>query len=94
MNQKSTVTEHFIAASSIHLDDVLEFVDQLHTAASEGNSHTFTGMSELEVISYLRDLIYVTEEALYEIEQARAQHRKQQPMRPVLRLVEKIDKAG
>lgn len=90
MSQENTVTEHYVAASSIHLEDVLEFVDQLHTAASEGNSRNLTGMNEAEIINYLRDVVYTAQEAIHEIETNKAQR---QP-KPVLRLVERITKAG
>jgi hypothetical protein len=93
MNQQNTVTEHFLVTSSIHLEDVLEFVDQLHTAASEGNSQSFTGMDEVETVNVLRELIYTAQEALIEIETLRAS-RQRRNKQPVLRLVKKVDKAG
>jgi hypothetical protein len=93
MNQQNTVTEHFLAASSIHLEDVLEYIDQLHTAASEGNSQSFTGMDEAETVNVLREIIYTAQEALSEIETLRAR-RQRRNKQPVLRLVKKVDKAG
>lgn len=93
MSQKNTVTEHFLAAS-IHLEDVLEYIDQLHTAASEGATQNFTGIDEVETMSLLRDLIYTAQEALVEIETTRARKRQRRSKQPVLRLVKKIDKAG
>jgi len=93
MNQQNTVTEHFLVTSSIHLEDVLEYIDQLHTAASEGNSQSFTGMDEVETVNVLRELIYTAQEALIEIETLRAS-RQRRNKQPVLRLVKKVDKAG
>lgn len=88
MSQENTVTEHHVTAS--HLEDVLAFVDDLHNAASEGNTHDFTGLNETDVINYLRDIIYTAQEAINEIETRKAQR---QP-KPVLRIVERITKAG
>jgi hypothetical protein len=93
MNQQNTVTEHFLATSSIHLEDVLEYIDQLHTAASEGSAQSFTGMDEVETVNVLRELIYTAQEALSEIETLRAS-RQRRNKQPVLRLVKKVDKAG
>lgn len=94
MSQKNTVTEHFLAASSIHLEDVLEYIDQLHTAASEGKSPNFTGMDEVETMNLLRELIYTAQESLVEIETLRAHKCQRRNMQPVLRLVKKVEKAG
>jgi hypothetical protein len=93
MRQNSTVTEHLLLASSInHLEDVLDFIDQLHSAASEGETQALNSMSEAEVMNYLREIIYTAQETLAEIEASRA-HRtgKQQP---VLHILPKIEKAG
>jgi hypothetical protein len=93
MRQKSTVTEHLLLASGIkRLEDVLDYIDQLHSAASEGEDQSLKAMSEADVINYLREIIYTAQETLTEIE-ARRSHRtsKQQP---VLRILPKIEKAG
>lgn len=94
MSQNNTVTEHYLAACSIHLEDVLEYIDQLHTAASEGNSQSFTGMDEVETMNVLREIIYTAQETLVEMETARARKRQRRAKQPVLRLVKKVDKAG
>jgi hypothetical protein len=94
MSQKNTVTEHYLAACSTHLEDVLEYIDQLHTAASEGNSQSFTGMDEVETMNVLREVIYTAQEALVEMETLRARKRQRRAKQPVLRLVKKVDKAG
>jgi hypothetical protein len=94
MSQKNTVTEHFLAASSIHLEDVLEYMDELHTAASEGSSQSFTGMDEVEVMNFLRDIIYTAQESIVEIESLRARKRQRRKKQPMLRIVSKVDKAG
>lgn len=94
MSQKSTVTEHMLNASSIHLADVLEYIDMLHSAASEGQSRPFAEMDDTETMSVLRDLIYTAQETIIEIESNLAKERKMRRKQPVLRIVEKIEKAG
>lgn len=93
MIQERTVTEHLLRASGInHLEDVLDYIDQLHSVASDGDSNALNTMSEAEVMNYLREIIYTAEETLAEIEATRAhRNRKHQP---VLRILPKIDKAG
>ena len=94
MTYKNTVTETFFTASQIQLTDVLEYVDALHSAASEGESEHFTGMNEAEVINHLRELIYTAQEALIEIDAQRTVDFGQSAQRTVLHIVPKIDKAG
>jgi hypothetical protein len=90
MSQESTVTNHYMAASNLPLEEALELLDQLHTAASEGNSTHFTGMSDAEALGYLHDILYTAQEAINEIQTAKTQQQ------PVLRIVEKVqnNKAG
>jgi len=95
MSQKSTVTEHCFAASSIHLEDVLEYIDQLHSAASEGDSLDFTGMNEAEVMNLLREIIYTAQESLVELEALRERKRRRRTKKqPMLRIVSKVERAG
>jgi hypothetical protein len=93
MRQETTVTEHLLLASGInHLEDVLDYIDQLHSAASDGEAEALNSMSEAEVMNYLQEIIYTAQETLAEIEATRAHRtRKHQP---VLRILPKIDKAG
>lgn len=93
MIQERTVTEHLLLASSVnHLEDVLDFIDQLHSAASEGESDAINQMNEADLMNYLKEIIYTAQETLAEIEAARATRiRKHQP---VLRILPKIHKAG
>lgn len=94
MTYKNTATESFFTASQLCLTDVLEYVDALHTAASEGESTNFTGMNEAEMIDHLREIIYTAQEALIEIDAQRTVRFGQSAQRTVLRIVPKIDKAG
>lgn len=93
MIQERTVTDHLLLASSInHLEDVLDYIDQLHSAASEGETDTLNQTSEAEMMNYLREIIYTAQETLAEIEATRAHRTRRQ--QPVLRILPKIEKAG
>ncbi len=94
MNQKSTVTEEYLTLNRLSLDDVLETIDQLHTAISEGSSQQIAHLDEQDLVNTLRELIYTAQETVEEIELRRAKRRKTRKQQPVLRIVRKIDKAG
>lgn len=89
MSQESTVN-HYTAASRLPLEEVLNLLDEVHSAASDDMTERMTGMSKTEAIGYLHDIIYTAQETLAEVQAAKATEQKQ----PVLRLVEKIHKAG
>lgn len=95
MSQKSTVTEYLLhdTSSMTHLEDVLDYIDILHTAASDG-----TNVGELsteELMSVLRDIIYTAQETISEIETTRAvQRRDRKHKKPMLHIVPKVEKAG
>lgn len=61
---------------------ILEQLDELHTAASEGR------LSKRETAGYLREIIYTAQETLAEIE------RNHQPSPVVLRIVEQPNDTG
>ncbi|MCU0512373.1 MAG: hypothetical protein MUE40_07360 [Anaerolineae bacterium] len=72
-----------------HLENVLDLLDELHTAASEGTVTSLTGMNQHELLSLLREVVYLAQETMEEIQQNRAQKM------PVLRLIDKVNvKAG
>jgi hypothetical protein len=50
------------------LDEVLEILDDLHTAASENTLNTYTTMSRHELVAMLREVVYTAQEAIKEIE--------------------------
>lgn len=58
-----------------------ELLDDLHTAASEGELDRFTPMSTNEVVGWLQEFVYTAQEALIEIE------KRSVPAAPHLRLV-------
>lgn len=56
------------AADASRMDEIYDVLDELHTAASEGELCTFTSMNENDLVDYLRDLIYTAQETIEEIE--------------------------
>ena len=96
MSQKITVTEHMLHTSNMsHLDEVLDFIDMLHTVASDGDLPDFAGMYEAEMMNVLRDIIYTAQETIIELETTRTIKRQtRQRQQPVLRIVPKVEKAG
>jgi hypothetical protein len=56
--------------SDARLDEVLEVLDELHTAASEGQLPAMTPLNRRELIALLRELVYTAEETIAEIEQS------------------------
>lgn len=49
------------------LDWLMETLDDLHTAAADGTLPTQTGLSKIELIGWLREVIYTATETLDEI---------------------------
>jgi len=71
-----------------HLESMLDTLDELHTAASEGNAGDFTDLNTRELIGVLREMMFLAQETIEELQKAGTQKK------PVLRLVEKVHKAG
>lgn len=71
-----------------HLESMLETLDELHTAASEGSTGDFTDLDKRELIGVLREMMFLAQETIEELQKAAPQKK------PVLRLVEKVHKAG
>ncbi|MCC6615462.1 MAG: hypothetical protein IT320_18460 [Anaerolineae bacterium] len=61
--------------SEARLSWLLEAVDDLHSAASEGELGALTSLTDGEVVSWLREVIWVAQEALTEMEA----HKNQEP---------------
>jgi hypothetical protein len=57
-----------ILYTEARLDAVQTALDELHTAASEGNLHTVSTLSRAELVDWLREFIYTAQETLSEIE--------------------------
>jgi len=67
------------------LDAVYQTIDDLHTAASEGELDTFGDFqNRQELLNWLRDVIYMAQETILEIED------DVEFEEPVLRIVEKF----
>jgi hypothetical protein len=54
--------------NTARLSDLLEALDELHSAASDGNIRAVTPMSNAELKSWLYEVIYTAREAMVEIE--------------------------
>lgn len=55
--------------NDVRLDSLGALLDELHSAASEGQLPTVTPLSNTELVSWLRELIYTAEETIVEIEE-------------------------
>lgn len=71
-----------ILYTDARLADLFQALDQLHSAASEGQLHTLTPLPEQELLGWLRDLIYTAQETINEIDNARPR-----PEAPLLRVI-------
>jgi uncharacterized protein YcaQ len=74
------LTTHTLSSTQ-RLDEMLSILDELHTAASEGNLQPYADLSRPELISLLQEVIFTAQETLREIKTTKAQKQ------PVLRLV-------
>lgn len=54
------------------LSALFDALDELHSAASDGNVHAVTTLSSAEMIAWLRDLMYTAQETIEEIEDRNA----------------------
>jgi hypothetical protein len=61
-----------IRYSAARLEWLLQAVDDLHSAASDGTLDAMTPVSQVEVQGWLSELIWVAQEALVELEKRRA----------------------
>ncbi len=68
------------------LFDLIDVLDQLHTAASEGYLHNLTTLDTSELLEVLQDLVYTAQETISEIEDASG---IQSDAKPVLRVLPK-----
>ncbi len=68
MTQKPQLTQMNVLYNDNRLADMMETLDQLHTAASEGHLELTTTMNRRELVALLRDVIYTAQETIGEIE--------------------------
>jgi hypothetical protein len=62
---------------------LFQALDELHSAASDGELPAVTPLPESEVVGWLQDLVFTAQETIAEIEHSRKNTRPQ----PALRLV-------
>lgn len=55
------------------LSTLLDALDELHSAASDGNVLSVTTMSNAELMGWLREVIYTARETMEEIEENNSQ---------------------
>ena len=70
-----------IIYSDARLAGLSQYLDELHSAASEGELQALTPLSDEELKGWLQEMIYTASETLVEIEQHKTQYA------PHLRLV-------
>jgi hypothetical protein len=70
------------------LSEMLDMLDDLHSAASEDSAYEFSGMTRQELLGFLREVIYTAQETMTEIQ------RQRRAQKPMLRLVNNIEKVG
>jgi hypothetical protein len=58
--------------NTARLSDVLVALDELHSAASDGNVRAVTPLSNAELTSWLYEVIYTAQETMNEIESKNA----------------------
>ena len=58
--------------NTARLSDVLVALDELHSAASDGNVRAVTPLSNAELVSWLYEVIYTAQETMNEIESKNA----------------------
>jgi len=91
-NQPSSVTSLLTSLSSLYagdgLPDILDLLDDLHSAASDGDLPRFTTLGAEDVSELLEELVFVAQETLRELhKQSNRTHRRQRTT-PMLRLVQ------
>lgn len=59
------------------LSDMLEMMDQLHTAASDGELQTVTRINKRELLAMLNEFVYTAQETISEINQHEYTNSKQ-----------------
>lgn len=71
-----------------NLAELFEALDELHSAASDGQLNTVTTMNKRELVALLKDVIYTAQETIQELNK-RDTRREEVRREPVLRVVEK-----
>jgi hypothetical protein len=70
------------------LDELLEMLDDLHTAASDNTLQSVTSLNERELLGLLREVVFTAQETIAEVEAHLSRKVKATPAN-ILRLVPK-----
>jgi hypothetical protein len=57
--------------NTARLSDLLDALDELHSAASDGNVRAVTPMTNAELKSWLYEVIYMAQETMHEIDDSK-----------------------
>lgn len=63
-----------IIYNDARLAGLSQYLDELHSAASEGQLQAVTPLSDAELVGWLQEMIYTATETIQEIEQRPAQN--------------------
>lgn len=92
-NHDTTAANLMTSLSSLYagdgLPDLLEILDDLHSAASEGDLPRFTTLGTEEVTSLLEELVFVAQETLRELHKQSSRTHSRPQRTPMLRLVQR-----
>jgi len=67
MGQQNHQPDFQIIYNNNRLASLFQSLDELHTAASEGNLDTITPLANAELVGWLHELIYTAQETIVEI---------------------------
>lgn len=88
-NAASVLTSLSSLYAGDSLPDMLEVMEELHSAASEGELPRFTTLNTEEVVSLLEELVYVAQETLRELHKQSNRTQRSKTNTPMLRLVQR-----
>jgi hypothetical protein len=63
-----------IIYNDARLAGLSQYLDELHSAASDGQLQTVTPLSDAELVGWLQEMIYTAAETIEEIQQRPAPH--------------------
>lgn len=82
----STSNELQLRYADTQLNDLYDVLDELHTAASDGQLQQMTTINEGELVGLLRDVIFTAQETIREIECRRNKKERRDVKKEVLSL--------
>lgn len=84
MIRNTEATNMNVLYTAERLADMLEMVDQLHTAASDGELQTVTRVNKRELLAMLNEFVYTAQETISEINQHEYEQDSKQPILHIL----------